>query len=211
MVKQERAARTRESLVHAAAEVFAEEGFTAASIAQISRRAGVTSGALHFHFEGKTSLALAVEERAARAMREAAAVNEERDRAGGPLQVLVGSTYTMLSLLTEDIGVRAAFALCADAGHESRLDLRRQWKLWTEGLLVAAEQAGLLAEGVSPQEATDLVVALTVGLDGLGGFEPGHGARQLLTRIWSVVLPGIANGEAAAAALIEAASGKETD
>ncbi|RKS96981.1 TetR family transcriptional regulator [Streptomyces sp. 3211.6] len=211
MVKQERAARTRESLVHAAAEVFAEEGFAAASIAQISRRAGVTSGALHFHFDGKTSLALAVEERAARAMREAAAVLEERDRAGGPLRVLVGSTYTMLSLLTEDVAVRAAFALCADTAHSGRVDLRRQWRSWVEGVLADAERARLLAEGVALQDAVDLVVALTVGLDGLGGFEPDRGARQLLNRIWTVVLPGIAGGEVAAAVLVEALAEDETD
>ncbi|MFF2194386.1 ScbR family autoregulator-binding transcription factor [Streptomyces sp. NPDC058157] len=211
MVKQERAARTRESLVHAAAEVFAEEGFTAASIAQISRRAGVTSGALHFHFDGKTSLALAVEERAGRVLREAAVVQGERDRAGGPLRVLVGSTYTMLSLLAEDVVVRAAFALCADTTHSGRLDLRRQWRAWVEELLVGAERAGLLAEGVSPQDATDLVVAMTVGLDGLGGFEADREARQLLNRIWTVVLPGIAGGEAAAAVLVEALGEEETD
>ncbi|WP_159061881.1 helix-turn-helix domain-containing protein, partial [Streptomyces sp. WM6368] len=68
MVKQERAARTREALVRAAAEVFAEEGFTAASIAVISRRARVSAGGLHFHFAGKTVLARAVQDRAAQAL-----------------------------------------------------------------------------------------------------------------------------------------------
>ncbi|MER6218789.1 ScbR family autoregulator-binding transcription factor [Streptomyces sp. NPDC001272] len=207
MVKQERAARTRESLVHAAAEVFAQEGFTAASIAAISQRAGVSTGALHFHFDGKTSLALVVEERAERTLREAAAVAEGRGPAGGPLRVLVGSTY----VLAEDVVVRAAFALCADTAHSSRVDLRGQWRRRAEELLVEAERAGLLAEGVSPQDATRLVVALTVGLEGLEGGEPGPGARQLLTRIWSVVLPGIASGEVEPEVLVEAFAAKETD
>ncbi|MFF4583202.1 ScbR family autoregulator-binding transcription factor [Streptomyces sp. NPDC001389] len=211
MVKQERAARTRESLVHAAAEVFAEEGFAAASIAEISQRAGVTSGALHFHFDGKTSLALAVEERAERALRQAAAAEGKRGSEAGPLRVLVGATYTMLALLAEDIAVRAAFVLCADTARSSPVDLRGQWRLWAGELLEAAERAGLLAQGVSPQDATCLVVASTVGLEGLGGLEPGRSARQLLTRIWSVVLPGIASGEAAAAVLVEAMADKETD
>ncbi|MFH7597502.1 TetR/AcrR family transcriptional regulator [Streptomyces racemochromogenes] len=198
MVKQERAARTRESLVRAAAEVFAEEGFAAASLAAISRRAGVSAGALHFHFEGKTSLALVVEERAAHTLREAATVER------GPLRALVGSTYT----LVEDTVVRAALALCADSGHSSRVDLRRQWWSSAAELLAAAERAGLLAEGVSPQDVTRLVVAFTVGLDGV---EPGRSARQLLSRIWTVVLPGIASGEAAAAVLVEAVADNETD
>ncbi|MEU8432031.1 ScbR family autoregulator-binding transcription factor [Streptomyces sp. NPDC029216] len=211
MVKQERAARTRESLVRAAAEVFAEKGFTAASIAAISRRAGVTSGALHFHFDGKASLALAVEERAVRTLCEAAAVEGEPEGAGGPLRVLVGSSYTVLALLAEDIVVRAAFALSADAAHSSRVDLRGRLRLRAGELLAAAGRAGLLADGVSPQDATRLVVALTVGLEGLAGVEPGRAPRQLLTRIWTVVLPGIASDEVAAAVLVEAFADQETD
>lgn len=69
MAKQERAARTRETLIRAAAEVFSEQGFVTASIAAISRRAGVSAGGLHFHFESKTALARAVEDRASQAVR----------------------------------------------------------------------------------------------------------------------------------------------
>lgn len=84
MVKQERAARTRESLVLAAAEVFAAQGFAAASIAAISERAGVTSGAVQFHFDGKPALARAVEARAARALRRIAEAEDGPERAGAP-------------------------------------------------------------------------------------------------------------------------------
>lgn len=69
MVKQERAARTREVLVRAAAEVFVEEGFATASIGAISKRAGVSAGGLHFHFGSKTALAEAVVDRAAASVR----------------------------------------------------------------------------------------------------------------------------------------------
>ncbi|WP_405435191.1 TetR/AcrR family transcriptional regulator [Streptomyces avidinii] len=75
MVKQERAARTREALVRAAAEVFAEEGFATASIAVISRRARLSAGGLHFHFASKNALARAVEERAERALRQITAAD----------------------------------------------------------------------------------------------------------------------------------------
>lgn len=69
MVKQERAARTRRTLIRAAAEVFAREGFAPASLTTISRQAGVSNGALHFHFTSKNALAQAVEEEAGEAMR----------------------------------------------------------------------------------------------------------------------------------------------
>ena len=69
MVKQERALRTRRALVRAAAEVFAGEGFAPASLTAISRRAGVSNGALHFHFPNKKALARAVEEEALETVR----------------------------------------------------------------------------------------------------------------------------------------------
>ncbi len=73
MVKQERALRTRRALIHAGAQAFADEGFTAASLTAISRAAGVSNGALHFHFENKMALARAVEEEALAALRQQAA------------------------------------------------------------------------------------------------------------------------------------------
>ena len=65
MVKQVRAARTREALIRAAAEVFAADGYALASLPEISRRAGVSKGALHFHFASKDALAAEVEDVAA--------------------------------------------------------------------------------------------------------------------------------------------------
>jgi AcrR family transcriptional regulator len=57
---QERAIRTRRAVVVAAAAVFAEVGYEAATISEILGRAGVTKGALYFHFSSKEELAQAV-------------------------------------------------------------------------------------------------------------------------------------------------------
>ncbi|MEU3612083.1 ScbR family autoregulator-binding transcription factor [Streptomyces sp. NPDC006872] len=60
MALQERAVRTRRAVLVAAAAVFAEVGYEAATIAGILARAGVTKGALYFHFASKEELAQAV-------------------------------------------------------------------------------------------------------------------------------------------------------
>lgn len=57
---QERAQRTRRRVLVAAAGVFAQRGFARASMAEILDAAGVTKGALYFHFPGKEALAKAV-------------------------------------------------------------------------------------------------------------------------------------------------------
>jgi AcrR family transcriptional regulator len=60
---------TRRGLLVAAAEVFAERGFAAASLEEIASRAGLTRGAFHWHFKSKKELFIAVmQERAARAI-----------------------------------------------------------------------------------------------------------------------------------------------
>ncbi|MCX4545872.1 ScbR family autoregulator-binding transcription factor [Streptomyces sp. NBC_01565] len=60
MARQERAVRTRRAILEAAAAVFDERGYEAATIADILARAGVTKGALYFHFCSKQELAQGV-------------------------------------------------------------------------------------------------------------------------------------------------------
>jgi AcrR family transcriptional regulator len=58
--RAEYAEQTRTALLDAAAEAFARDGFTAASITQIASAARVTKGAVYHHFPDKHSLFAAV-------------------------------------------------------------------------------------------------------------------------------------------------------
>lgn len=57
MARQERAIRTRRALLVAAAEVFDEVGYEAATISDVLKKSGMTKGALYFHFTSKEELA----------------------------------------------------------------------------------------------------------------------------------------------------------
>lgn len=193
MVKQERAARTRRSLVQAAAEMFARDGFEPASLTTICRMAGVSSGALHFHFETKDRLALAVEDEAAGVLRRI----EESVAAGrhGALQQLIDGTHRLLVELDGDVVVRAGFELSGDGPRlvagEGR-DVRGQWRGWVERVLADAEREGGLADGVSAQDAAIAVFASTVGFEVLGAREPRWASRDMLSRFWELMLPRLA-------------------
>jgi AcrR family transcriptional regulator len=60
--RDERKEETRAELIAAAASVFARHGFHGASIGQIAREAGYSTGAIYWHFAGKDDLFLAVYE-----------------------------------------------------------------------------------------------------------------------------------------------------
>ena len=49
-------AETKENIIQAAKDEFAEHGFQGTSLRKISARAGVTTGAIYFFFEGKDDL-----------------------------------------------------------------------------------------------------------------------------------------------------------
>lgn len=58
-----RSARTRERLLDAAFDSFAQEGFAASSVEAISERAGFSRGAFYYNFSSKEELFLALIER----------------------------------------------------------------------------------------------------------------------------------------------------
>ncbi|MGK9149130.1 TetR/AcrR family transcriptional regulator [Plantibacter flavus] len=62
-VESVRRQKTRERLIDAAYEVFAEHGVHAASVEQISERAGFTRGAFYSNFDSKEELFFALEAR----------------------------------------------------------------------------------------------------------------------------------------------------
>ncbi|MET8746945.1 ScbR family autoregulator-binding transcription factor [Streptomyces sp. NPDC004728] len=191
MVKQDRAARTRQSLILAAAEVFAQEGFAPASLAAISRRAGVSNGALHFHFETKKALAQAVEDEAVQTMRR---ITEVRTNEGdGALQALVDATHVLMSALADDIVLRAGFELGGDPARGEGSRLRREWQRWIEDTLRRAEAEGGLAEGMSPADASPAIVAVTVGFEVLGGEDKGWLSEETIAGFWALMLPMLAS------------------
>jgi AcrR family transcriptional regulator len=58
--KTQQSAATRESIVSGALKLFAERGFASASIAEIADAAGITKGAIYWHFSSKDALFKAI-------------------------------------------------------------------------------------------------------------------------------------------------------
>jgi len=59
-IRDEYAEQTRAEILKSARTIFAKTGFTASSLQQIAKKAGVTRGALYHHFKNKEDIFLAV-------------------------------------------------------------------------------------------------------------------------------------------------------
>lgn len=195
MVKQERAARTREALVQAAAAAFDCVGYEAASLAQVSKAAGISMGALTFHFPTKDQLASAVQVRGARVTRTVAeTVAGEHAR---PLQSVIDLTLEVARLLDEDIVVRAAARLTRERPDHGS-SWRAVWLPMVESLLAEAAEREL-RPGVDTQTVLTLTAHLMTGTETYVRHcacapEEQESAKDQLSRVWQLVLPGISRG-----------------
>ncbi|WDG29784.1 TetR family transcriptional regulator [Streptomyces sp. CA-278952] len=156
---QERAARTRQAVLEAAADEFAERGYEGASLQRMGRRAATSIGALTFHFGNKTTLAEEVRTtgraRFERCLEDLAAAPDPLRQ----LRTLIGALARMAH---EDAFVRATRRLEAD-GPGDVSPLTEVWLPVLRGLLDRAHDARKLRPGVSPEDAVALLAHLAEG------------------------------------------------
>ncbi|MFC8657685.1 ScbR family autoregulator-binding transcription factor [Streptomyces sp. JL1001] len=190
MTKQERATRTRQALIRSAAVVFEQHGYAQARLTLISSGAGVSTGALHFHFENKAAVAEAVVAEASRGLRDmSAAIRRRTDTA---LQALVDTSHALVELLRGDPVSRAGFRLSCDGERAAAPDLRMEWNHRVRELLEEAAAAGSLADDIAREDAAAATVAVTAGFEVLGRHDAEWLSPYRLTGFWQLLLPRLA-------------------
>lgn len=188
--KQERAVQTREQLLRAAAEVFDEYGYAGAGINKILRRAGVTAGALYFHFKNKQDLALEV-------MHAQRNTIEPHVPSTG-LQRLVDITLIWSHSLQADPLLRAGVRLTAEQASFGMRDASPYavWARSFEECLEVARRAGELREHVQLADLAEFVVGACTGMQEYAQVVSGRADLPRRTvNMWSALLPGVATGE----------------
>ncbi|MFE0255704.1 ScbR family autoregulator-binding transcription factor [Streptomyces sp. NPDC059010] len=163
MARQARAIQTRKSILLAAAEVFDERGYSTATITEIIARAGVTKGALYFHFTSKEDLALGV----IAAQLELGPLPPQRTK----LQELVDQGLLFAHQLQYDPLTRASVGLAMDQWSESAEGGNpfhgRPFQSWADRLtelLVEARERGELLPHVDPAETAELLSGSFTGI-----------------------------------------------
>ncbi|MFD8408013.1 TetR family transcriptional regulator [Streptomyces anulatus] len=185
---QKRAARTRQAVLEAAADEFAERGYEGASLQRMGWRAETSIGALTFHFGTKTALAEEVRT-AGRARFERCLA--ELAAAPDPLRELRTLIGALARLAHEDTFVRATRRLEAE-GPGDVSPLAEVWLPVLRGLLDRAHDAQRLRPGVSPEDAVALLAHLAEGAMAAHGATRDSAWDAVWDSVWNVVLHGLA-------------------
>ncbi|TXH84752.1 MAG: TetR family transcriptional regulator [Rhizobium sp.] len=107
---KEDAAKTREEVLTAAAEIFYENGVSGSSLDKIAKRAGVTRGAIYWHFKDKAEVLTALHSEI-RLPQEAIVDYAIEHGHDDPLGLIEQGAIEVLQILAEDEHQQRVFAI----------------------------------------------------------------------------------------------------
>ncbi|WP_372071648.1 TetR family transcriptional regulator [Tistrella mobilis] len=170
---KEDAEKTRQQILDAAAAAFDAEGVAACALEHVARLAGVTRGAIYWHFKNKSDLLDAMLERVRlpqEQVMEDLAAGRITDRR--PLDLFHETSRDALSMIVNDERRRLVFRIIftrIDQAHEqSPLHERQQadrvhFMTLIRQIMARAAEAGDLAPGWTPETAMRVAHAMFHG------------------------------------------------
>ncbi|MCF6475535.1 TetR/AcrR family transcriptional regulator [Nonomuraea sp. MG754425] len=186
------AAETRERLLRAAADSFAERGYDGTRVADIAAAAGVSNGALYAHFGSKAELLVAALRAHGRHLLASLFVCDP-GRSVTELLLAVGRTLNRGRDPRGDLIVEALVAARRDEDVAGPMrDYVGERAGWIADLVRVAQAGGELDGGLSPEAVAHFCLLLGMGsalvtpdLHGVGDEEWG----ALLSRIVTALAP----------------------
>ncbi|RSN54709.1 hypothetical protein DMH12_16450 [Streptomyces sp. WAC 04229] len=173
MATQKRARRTREKVLTAAAEVFAAQGYSRATLNAVADRIGMTKGALYGHFPSKKSLAGAL-------------IDESRQTWAG-LRIEYDVPQADAGRVLESVVVEFAGRLQSD------VRLRATVRLASDCPVLARALTEVLAE---VQGALTDLIRRAQRDSGLPGYPPGLVAQLLMIVMYGLLHASAGYGDA---------------
>ena len=192
--------RTRERLLHAAFREVYRSGFQSASLDAILAAAGVTKGALYFHFGSKKALGYAIVEEII-APDNRGQWLDPLQSGKDPIDTLIGAVQA-LSIQPE--AVRGGCPLInlaqemspLDAGFRQRLaTIFRNWQDGVAAALLDGQKHGTVRRDLEPAQAAGLLIAMVEGYGSLAKNAQDEkvmeaGIRNVVAWLQSLRAPG---------------------
>lgn len=162
---KEEAAQTREKLLIAARAVFSRKGYVSATMEEVAQEAGLTRGAIYWHFGSKAELYIAL-------------MNEYSGRSAEIVQAAAGQGGSLLEILRR-IFVRLLQAVCEDSALRQVMEIS----------MFKTERTADLAEALQARRQNNQALlesiahAMRMGIEGgelRADMEPVEMARSFL-------------------------------
>jgi TetR/AcrR family acrAB operon transcriptional repressor len=179
---KEEAAATRDSILDAAEKLFVEQGVSRTTLQHIATAAGVTRGAIYWHFDDKGALFNAMMERATLPLEAEMQVLDQAE-SDDPLVDLRNYMLAVLRRTVEDPVARRVFEIATlkvefvgemDAVRQRRQQNMASWMSRAERRIRLAVDKGVIGRDVNPDR---VALALWIIIDGLihsWMFDPQH-------------------------------------
>jgi AcrR family transcriptional regulator len=185
LTAERRRQQTREYLLHAAAQVFAERGFHEATIDEVASAAGFTKGAVYSNFKNKEDLFLALLEDAY--AKDTAAIKETLGASDVPPEARLGDFVQMMRSEMEDVPNLGAlylefhlYALRNPSARERMNELERA-DVHAIAEIIESERTQREIEIDEPVERTArIIVALFRGISMMRTSDPEMAGEELL-------------------------------
>lgn len=166
------AQQTRESLLDAAEQLFAVKGVSRTSLQDVAQAAGLTRGAVYWHFKDKADLFNAMMDRAVFPMEEAIqGLSTQPDK--DPIQQIRSVLLGALKLIQNDERTRrvldvatrkAEFVAELDGARARHLDVHLSCRAHIESAVRVAQKKGLIRKQPNARAVAVGLTALVSGL-----------------------------------------------
>lgn len=178
-------AARRAQILEATFRCLARKGYSRMTMRDVAAEAGISVGTLYLHFENKDAMVRALSEQR-RAQTDAKLA--ERFPGAGPMEML-GAIVESLIRMLDDPGqaeaLRVDVQFWAEALHHE--SLRALFLTNLAGrieqlsmLIIEAQQAGTLPEGIHPARLSRIFMAIMMGLELQKAMEPDHSLAPLV-------------------------------
>ncbi|KJY17065.1 ScbR family autoregulator-binding transcription factor, partial [Streptomyces katrae] len=188
-VRQERAEITRQAILDGAAIAFDHAGFGGTSLSDVVKHAGVTKGALYFHFPSKQALARTLVDEQ---FQVSEGVPETIEDPG--LQTVIDLTHQMAFGLRTNVRIRAGIRLVIEFGSFTDPD-PSPYNAWIEtcrSCLTPAQERGDVLPSVDVSDLSTFLVGSFTGIQVTSHVRTGReDLHARVVDLWTYLLPGI--------------------
>ena len=190
MAKEPRAEVTRRAIINSAATSFLQDGYSSASLNEMCARAGVTKGAMYFHFSTKEELARAlVSVYSDRILKVLTGMPEQ---SGLGIESLIDWTFAVSKVIASDELVKAGARMMQEIGRKNGVSnsFMRDVAGHVERHLEQAISSGDVESELSAQLVAQNLVMQLRGLqeEAAGEITVFRDSIQALNVWWQLVL-----------------------